>query len=346
MKISKELILGAVAIATVGIMIWGYNFLKGQDLFSESMTLHSTYDDVYQLAVSSPVYINGLKVGSVSHIDINRENVKEMRVSYFIDGDYGIPKDARAVMISEGLVGGKALALKFDHVCKGDCAQDGDHLESGKESLLASMAPKEEVNEYIEAVKSAITSSLGGENGEASGMMTNLDATMSNMATLTASLDRTMARSSKSLSNTFANLDQITQNLAANNARINTMLANLESITTDLKAAKMSGVVDKANLAMDDTRATIQQLKNVLDNGDKTVGRLNALLSKIENGEGSLGSLVNDPNLYKNLEATSRNMSLLLQDLRLNPKRYVSLSIFGGKNDKEYVKPENDPAGK
>lgn len=344
---NKELKLGFIAIMTLAVMVWGYKFLKGQKLFADNIVLSSVYDDVYQLSVSSPVYINGLPVGSVVAIDVNPENVKEMTVSYLIEGEYGIPSNAVAVMISEGIVGGKALSIEYDHNCTTDCAKTGQKLKSTTQGLLGGMVPKEEISEYVDAFKAALNDSFGGEGSEGMGnTMANLDATIANLASLTASLDKVMSRSASNLNKTMSNIEQITSNMASNNGQITGIISNLNQITTELNNAKMSSVVGKADLAMENTNAAVLSLQKTIENSGLTLNKLNDLLDEVRNGDGSLSSLINDKALYNNMEETSKNLSFLLQDLRLNPKRYVSLSIFGGKNEEEYVKPENDPAFK
>ena len=342
MAISKELRLGTIALITLGIMVWGYNFLKGQKVFADRTSFYSVYNDVYQLAVSSPVYINGLPVGSVSSIEVNPDNVKEMKVTYMIEGEFSIPKDAKAMMISEGIVGGRAISIDYDHNCDGDCAPNGYQLEAGVEGLIESMVSKEEIGDYVAAFKDALDESFGGEG--TNGTIQNLDSIVANLASLTGTFDKVMKQSADNLSKTMDNIESITGNIARNNKEISGIISNLDSITYDLKQAKMSTVVDKADLAMENTNTAIQSLQKTIEDSGVTLDKINSLLDEVKNGDGSLSSLLNDKELYTNMEETSKNLSLLLQDLRLNPKRYVSLSIFGGGGDKEYVKPENDPA--
>lgn len=346
MAISKELRLGTIAILTIAVMIWGYKFLKGQKLFSESMVLHSTFSDVYQLSVSSPVYLNGLKIGNVTEIAINRANVQEMTVYYYIEGDYGIPNDATCVMINEGLVGGRAIAIEYDYNCTQNCAMDGDKLDSSTQGLLESMVPKEEINEYVEAFKVAISDAMGQDSSAAiANSMGHLETTIANLSNITASLDQVLAQSAKNLNNTMANIDRITNNLAANEDQINDILANINAMTADLKAANISSVVQKADLAMDNANTAITAVEQTISQSGETIDQLKSLLTELQSGEGSFAMMVNDPELYNNLEATSENLSLLLQDLRLNPKRYVNVSVFG-KKSKSYTLPEDDPAYK
>ena len=344
---SKEFKLGAVALVTLAIMIYGYTFLKGKELFAKRVNLQSVYSDVYQLAVSSPVYINGLKVGNVTKIEVNPTNAKEMMVSYFVEGDFQVPNDAKAVMISEGLVGGKALSLDYDTNCSGaNCAKSGDVLVGTSESLLASMVSKEELNGYIEIFTTAFEKAVQGEDGKnpIANSMANLDTTLRNIASITAQIDGLLQRSSRQMQSTLSNVESITANLANNNQHISSMLTNLDQMTTNLNKADIAGVVDKANLALTDTDSAIKTLQATLESGNTSVQKLNDIMSAIKEGEGSLGKLVFQDELYNNLESTSQNLSLLLQDLRLNPKRYVSLSVFGRKNSSPYTYPEDDPA--
>lgn len=343
MTISKELKLGVIAIGTVLMMIWGYSFLKGQKLFATSVTLYSTFDDVYQLAVSSPVYINGLKVGNVTAITVNPENVKEMEVAFMIEGEYGIPKTAMTKMISEGLVGGRALAIEYDHMCKGDCVTTGDILPGRIEGLLESMVPKGEISTYVDELTSALGSSMSDSTTMVNDLSNNLTTTIKNLADITESLDVLLRQSSKNLTSTLRNVDQLSGSLASNDQKITNILSNLEQLTQDLNKADIATVGSNANKAILSADQAITAFEATAKESNAAIAKLNELVTEIKSGDGSMAQLVNDPSLYTNLEETSANLSLLLQDLRLNPKRYVNVSVFG-KKSKAYVVPADDPA--
>jgi len=186
----------------------------------------------------------------------------------------------------------------------------------------------------------------GDPNSPLNKTINNLQMTMENMAKLTASMDDMVRRSSTNLQKTMSNMESVTANLAQNNAQINGILSNLNTVSADLKNANLGGTVTNMGTAVDGANDVMNSLNTTAQSAEISVKQLNEVIAKMNSGDGTLARLLNEKELYENLEMTSKNMSLLLQDLRLNPGRYVKVSVFGGKNDDEYVKPENDPAFK
>lgn len=348
---TREAKLGLFGLIVLAASIWGYKYLKGQNLLSDSYNFKSTYEDVTGLTISSPVLINGLPVGSVTNIDINRDNLKEMIVSYSIEKDYKIPKNAVTYQISNGLVSGKALSIKYNKVCSGgDCAKSGEFLKGDNMGLIGSMMDESEVDEYVSKISTEVNtliSDLGSpeSKGAINETLRGLNASMANIEQLTKTSDALMKRSYSSLAKTVENMASITENLVQNNAQITSMLSNLNTITSDIKDANIGATVNSANSTLTETTKAVEQLQTTLADTDKMIKDLNNVILKMDSGDGTLSKLLNDEQLYTNLEKTSSNLSLLLQDLRLNPKRYVNVSVFG-KKQKEYVVPEDDPAEK
>lgn len=346
---TKEAKLGLFAILVLAASIWGYKFLKGKNLLSKSYTFEAVYNNVDQLTVSSPVLLNGLAIGSVTSIKINENNLKEMIVTFDIEKDYKIPKDAIAYQVSNGIINGKAISIKYDISCTGaNCAESGDRLEGRLLGFIGSLVGKEEVGDYLNEVTSGLTevvNKLGSEDGKGAvnEAIIQLNKTLKNLESLTRTSDALLKNSYSGLTETMNNMGKITSNLAKNNDQITGLLANLNTITADIKNAKLSNVSQTATETLSETKIAVQQLQSTLKNTDGMVSSLEGVMKKVNNGSGSIGQLVNNETLYKNLEETSKNLSLLLQDLRLNPKRYVNVSVFG-KKDKAYTLPENDPA--
>lgn len=348
---SKEVKLGILTIVTAALIFFSLNFIKGNNVFSESMTLKAKYSNVAGLDVSSPVYLNGLKVGAVQDIAMNPDNIKEMIVSMRIEGPYKLPKSTRAILQSDGLVSGNAIALNFDKLCSGaDCVTDGDFLQSEKIGLFGSMFSDEEVEEVSGKLKDTaqdVINNIGNPDSNAPVDVSarELKNTMENMTELTERTNRLLRNSSGNIQTTVSNLSKITENVAASNAQITNMLANLEKLTRELSEVKFADVTGKASNTLVEAEKSMQNLTSTLATADKTFASLNETLNKVNNGDGSLNKLLTDKQLYDNLQSTSKNLSLLLQDMRLNPKRYVSISVFGKKQE-EYVRPEDDPANK
>ena len=349
---SREAIIGLLSIVTVVGMVWGYKFVKGEVMLSRSYTFISVFEDVSQLAVSSPVLVNGLKVGAITDITVNPRNTKEMFVEYNVNGEFNLPKSTKAIKISDGLVGGKSLSLEYGNICNGsDCAEDGQRLLGESRGLIGSMLAGEDLGEYITQITDGVTKSFnsmgeGDPNSPINKTINNLQVTMENMAKLTASMDEMVRRSSTNLQKTMANMESVTANLAENNAQVNSILSNLNTVSAELKNANLGGTVANMGTAVDGANDVMASLTTTAESADVSVKQLNEVITKMNSGDGTLAKLLNDKALYNNLELTSKNLSLLLQDLRLNPSRYVKVSVFGGGNDDEYVKPEDDPAFK
>lgn len=346
----REAILGLISIITIIGMIWGYKFVKGEVMMARSYQFQSVFNDVSGLAVSSPVMVNGLKIGSVTDIEVNPNNTKEMFVHYNVNGEFNLPKDTRAVMMSDGIVSGKALSLEYDAVCSGsNCAKSGDVLKAENRGLIATMLKGEDMGSYVEQITQGVSKGLQGVTGDgAEGplaeTLASLQTTLANTAKLTETMNNMMARSSSNLQKTMSNVESITANLAQNNTQISSMLSNFNQISTDMKNANLGATMTNVGTTVDNANKVMLDLQKTAADAEKSVQTLNAIMAKVNEGNGTMARLINDRALYDNMEKTSKNLSLLLQDLRLNPSRYVKVSVFGGKNKDEYVKPENDPA--
>lgn len=349
---SREIKLGAFAFVVLVLSIWGYTFLKGKNLLKKSYIFETVYNDVTQLERSSPVYINGYKVGKVQAIDLNPKNMQEMIITFDVENDFKIPKNAKAVLASEGVMGGKAIQISFDRQCTGpDCAENYDRLQGTTQGFLQSLVGTDDVKEYASAFGGeleGVLENLGTPEGQGAINQSVLDLqkTMENMSRITATTDLMMAQSSKNLRKTIENMSIITDNLAQNNAQITAMLNNLNTVSQQIKDANIGNTIATTTGTIDEAKVAIGQLQGTLTNADTAIKSLSSLMTQANSGDGTLAKLINDKELYTNLEMTTKNLSLLLQDLRLNPSRYVKVSVFGKKNKDKYTLPEEDPAFK
>jgi phospholipid/cholesterol/gamma-HCH transport system substrate-binding protein len=348
---SREIKIGILTFLVLITMIWGYTFLKGRNLLTASNELYSTYPDVSDLNVSSPVLVNGYKIGTVTKIKLNKTDVKKMDVYYLIDDQYKIPKNAIASLKSLGFVEGKGIFLEFSQECTGeDCASNGDELKGSTIGLLGSMLGNDNISEYsTELTKSvrSIISGVGkdGTTGPINETFRQFAVISANLAQITAKTNDLLANSSKSLNHTIENMATVSSALARSNQKIESLLANLEKITGDIARSNVGNTITRTNETLEVSKTAISELKNTLGTANAALKDLSDVLNKVQKGDGSMAKLMNDKKLYDNLEATTKNMSLLLQDLRLNPKRYAHFSVFG-KSQKAYTLPENDPAAK
>lgn len=342
MKFKREFSIGLLAIICISVSIWGYKFLLGKDLLNPSNIFYVKYATVDQLRPSNPVFVKGFQVGTVQNIALT-EHFDSVLVTLDITREIRIPKNTTATIFNNGAIGPKAINLEMAGEC---CAQSGDYLQGKVHGMLQSLVPPDELDLYMSKIKSGVTGILDTiqttiDNPQAQ-TLKDIHQTISNLASLTHSLDRMISQSGSNLNQSLNNLALISKNLKENNDKISQILTNVEKFTGELGKAEITAdlksTAGKVNTTLDD-------LKMTMDQATTTFKDVNQLLEGIQKGQGTLGALAKDKKLYENLQSTSRNLNLILQDLRLNPKRYISVSVFG-KKQKEYVLPTSDPAMK
>ena len=331
----------------VFVLFWGYKFLKGKNVFDDSNTYKIVYHYVDQLTASSPVMVNGLKVGSVTKIYLNKENVDEVMVEIEVDGVISLPQETKAVIFSMGLVGGKGIILKFDQHCKENCIPSGGFIEGELKGLLSSMVPEEDIESYLEKLQSGLSGvmdsigkqGMGGETGPAA----DLQSIISNLAGITAKLDQVIGRSNNNIEKSISDIQSFTSSLKQNEAHLNNVMTNLDEISGQLAGAGLDQTIVKVDSTIQDLSVSINQLKGIVKTAGNSFENIDKIVDKVQKGEGSLGKLIAKDSLYDELGMTIEHINLLLQDLRLNPTRYINVSVIGRKN-KPYEKQESDPA--
>jgi len=340
---SRETKIGLLAIVAIAVLVVGYNFLKGQEVFSKTNTYYIVYENVDQLGIGDMVVINGYRIGQVTDIQLNKENVRSLIVAITLGDDLPIPKDASALIKSDGLLGGRFISLEFEKACSGaNCAVSGDYLQPAEESMIAGLiGDPASLTPYIDLVRTntgpiidSITSRT--DTNGIGRTMRSLEATSRNLESLTGKLDRLLARTSNNLTETTGNVASITQNLEENNAKIASILSNVDSTTAGLAQLDMTSTLNAVNATLKDLRGTLQTSNGAMEN-------IAGVTKSINDGEGTLGKLIGEDDIYTRLDRAVTNLDLLMQDFRLNPKRYVNVSVFG-KKDKEYKVPGDDPA--
>jgi len=348
----KEIKIGIFTLLTLGIVIWGYLFVVGNNILADNNTFHSYYDNVKDLTVASPVMVNGYEVGAVTKIELSPEDVSRIRVEYDVKSNIRIPKTAKALLKAMNPISGKFIDLEFDRMCTGnDCLASGSELQGSALGLIGSMVGTDEVSEYSSAIGKSLNESIGklgaaDSDAPLDASIRNLEIITNNLTKVTSNLNSVLYNSKDELNATFQNMASISANLNANNQKITSMISNLNTASRQFAEVKLSETMNKTNTTIDQATASLAEIQKTMENAQNSVAKLDEIMAKVNSGDGTLARLINDKQLYDNMEKTSKNLSLLLQDLRLNPKRYVSVSVFGGKNDKEYVYPEDDPAFK
>ena len=302
---SKELKTGIIAVIIIGISIWGFNFLKGQNLLDPgSRTFKVEYARIGGLSMSSTVTINGLKVGKVDNIefDTSVEKRGHLLVTFIIDNDFEFSKRSIVKIYSPNPLSGSNLAIIPNY--EGDIAISGDLLQGEmEESLFTSIGERlNPLQQKIESVIVRTDSLFSGLNKVLS------DNTINGINTSITNLSGTIIDIRKTI-------ESVNSMVADNQENLKITIENTKNIT-----ANFSKVSDNIN-AVD--------FKKIIDKADEAVGNFNEMSKKINAGEGTLGQLLNDKRMYDNLEAATKELEQLLRDIKLNPKRYIHFSVFG-----------------
>lgn len=304
MKLSKEFKAAILVLTALVLFVWGFNYLKGKNIFNFSTVYYVVYDDIQGLMTGTPVSINGFIVGKVSDIEFQGKSAK-LLVTITMDKQIDISKNSIAQIYESSLIGGKAVAIK-------PVADDAPLAKSGG-FLKGEIKPSfsDVLDERLSPLQDKIES-----------LVINTDSVMNKFNNVfNAETQKNLQASVVKFNSTLGNLESITASLdkflKTNEGQLGTSVQNIDTLTANL--AKVSKTLSEAGLG--ETVADMQ----------KSIQNLNELLQGINKGEGSLGKLAKDEALYQNLEKTSKQMELLLQDFRLNPKRYVHFSIFGKK---------------
>lgn len=311
MKFTNETKVGILAILTVFIFIVGYNFLKGNDVFSDEDAFYAKYDRVYGLSVSKPVLINGYPIGRVSKLTLlpNGQILAQLK----IHGGHAIPKNTVARLENTDLFSGKAIVLLLGS--SNQFAKDGDTLSTNtQKTVIEQVEPiQQKTTQIISRLDSILTSVNGTINPE---FQRNFERSFASIARTLETLEGTAKKvdglvgtQSVKIGTILRNLESISSNFKNNNDQISSIITNIDKVSDDVAKADIAQTITQTN---------------------KTLVNLQSLLDKVNTGQGSLGLLINDKQLYTNLTHATDNLDKLMIDLKANPKRYINFSVFGG----------------
>lgn len=320
MKISSETKIGILTVFAITLLILGFNFLKGKDIFSNTQEFYAEYKHINGIKISNPVLYNGLSIGKITDLELTPRGTIIATIT--IDKDIAIPDNSTAKIASQDLLGSKAIELVIGDSRK--FLNDGDTLKTDIELSLT-----ESVNSQVLPVKAKAEKLLGTMDSILVSIQyilnpnfrSNIDKSFSSIKRSIETLERTAGRvdtlvkyQALRLKAISLNIESITTNLKNNNQKITDILTNLDQITDSIAKANVLQTITKVN---------------------KTLADVSAITEKINNGQGSLGLLINDDKLYKNLDQSANDLDKLLLDIKQNPKRYVHFSVFGGGSKKE-----------
>lgn len=304
-KINKETKIGLFALITGIILYWGFNFLKGTDFVSSYRIYYITYEDIDGLAVSNPVLVNGMNVGKVKKIQIVTDEKPKIKVAIEIQKEIQLTDSAIALLADGDLLGGKMIRLKLS--TQGKKIEPESEIRSGLEQgLTDKLADKATpIMNSIDEVLKKINKTLDDDT------QTGLKNTIKNFETTSADMKEMVGSNKGKFSRIATNLEDISGKLKQTSESVNQLLVKFDDVADSLKKVEIAQTVANAN---------------------KAVTEVQQVMEKINKGQGTLGMLVKNDSLYRNLNNASADLDKLLIDLREHPKRYVHFSVFGKKD--------------
>jgi phospholipid/cholesterol/gamma-HCH transport system substrate-binding protein len=314
-KLTKEAKIGIFMVACLFAMFWGINFLKGKNVFSSNNTYYVVFTSVDGLKPTNDVLINGFKVGLIEEIEFNDIKSGKFKVNLLISKKYKLPRNTIAKLISADLMGGKAIKLEISS----DTAyyQPGDTLPGDIEvglidQLGHQMTPvKEKAEQLMVQLNNTllvVEKVFNEENrDQLSQGIANLNASLNNISQISAALDTMLNSPKGSLKTTFSNIESVSSNLKKSNKELTNIIQNVSSVSDSLADINLAQTFTKLETTLND---------------------IQAIIAKVNSGEGTLGNLVSNDSLYTNLQKVTLSLDLLINDIKNNPKRYVSFSLI------------------
>ena len=319
MKLNKEFKIGLTAISAFAILIWGLNFLKGNDIFFSGNKYYGIYKRVDGLTDASPVYYKGFKIGAVRNIEIHDINKVNFIVTFEINDDVTFPSNTIAQIYSLDLMGSKGVQFiegdSKTFLNPGDTLKSsviGDFVDQMSMQVLPLKEKTEKLIVKLDSTLTQLSDYFSPENKKRfDRIMQSLDNTMVNIDHISAEADRKL-KTGGVIDNSLNNIDSLVASVAAKRQEIISTIDNLSEFSK--------------NLAKADLNESLGSLKN-------TLGEVDSLLMTVNSGEGSLGMMLHDKELYYRLTDASADLDRLLLDVKHNPKRYLSFSAinFGKK---------------
>lgn len=312
----KNIIIGFTVLASLTALFLGINFLKGKQIFNKERIFYALYNKVDGLSKSDKVTIKGFKVGHISEVKFTDENATKLLVAFTVDGNYNIPKNTVAQIVTTDIMGSRSLELEFPEVAE-KYAHSGDTLRGTlslglKEEVSAQVLPiKAKAEELMSSLDTLLIAAhtVLGSNSQRNliASIENMSKTFSHLEKATGNLENIMGSEKGTMIGILRNFESITQNLKQNEDKISNILTNFSSLTDTLIQADVSG--------------TLLEAQNALQ-------EFTSIMKSVNKGEGSAGAFLTDRGLYNQMENAATNLNRLMSDIRLNPKKYVSFSLL------------------
>jgi phospholipid/cholesterol/gamma-HCH transport system substrate-binding protein len=314
MKINNETKVGILAVVAILVLVLGFNFLKGKQIFKKQPTLYAVFKNLGSLEKSNVVKINGLPIGTVYDFAPTNKEVDSIIVEIHLNRDVHIPDNSIA------LIDGSVLGAAYITIEKGP---SNNFLEAGNTiatrldaGLIANLKTQitptiARVNETVDSLKMVLSSVNSLFDPATNG---NIKSMIASLAVSSSYLQRILNTENGMVAQAVGNLNSVTGNLAKNNDQVTQAIRNVELTTGNLANARIHETVAALE-------GTVNELKGTITRFDKS----------LNSNSGTLGRLMNDQKLYEQMNRAALSLEILLDDLRVHPKRYVNISLFGGK---------------
>lgn len=308
MNIAKEVKVGVLAIVSIVIFYFGFNYLKGIEFFDPTNEYYAVYKEVDGLTVSNPVLLSGLSVGRVSRIEILQEENNKLKVFFEVREDITLGKESVAMLASD-LLGSQTIVIKRNKVT--EVLPEGSEIQGDVELALT---------EQIQQQAYPVLQTLDSVGKHLNGILSNID------------------QNEKNINEILVNVKNATEGvakIAEKEATINAVIYDLKKISGALANEEdgLKALLSKANGVADSINSL--QLSALVNRLDSTLGTVNATFVAMQDGEGTVDKLLNNDSLYNNLNQTLVDLDQLLIDMKDQPKKYVHFSLFGRKDKKD-----------
>lgn len=306
-------------MVAIGCFLYGFSFLKGKNLFSSQRKFYAVYSNIDGLVEANPLMINGFIVGSVGNIELAKDTSKKVIVTLVLNDDVEIPRNSIAKVVSSNILGSKAIELEIG---KGTVyAKSGDTLESAQEENLKSSVNKvvaplqQKASDLLSSIDSVmvVVQQVFNENARAnlSKSFESIKLAITSLQNTAYRLDTLVYTEKAKISSILTKVNVLAKTLADNSDKLGNVINNFSNISDSLAKSNLTSAINNADVAL---------------------SQASDILTKINKGEGTMGMLINNDSLYRKLDKSSEDLDRLLKDLRINPERYVHISVFGRKD--------------
>ena len=306
----REVRIGIFAVAMILCAWAGIRFLSGIDIFSRNVDYYAAYDQVSGMQEASPVVMRGVKIGTVTEIIFDSTDSEQVLLRLTVKKQFDIPKDSEARMASSGIMGGKMVEIVPGS--SSEMLEKGDTMRSTQvPDMMEAIDP---IMQQVTVLADELTVTLKALHGVVENNASNIEGMTSHMNSITGNIDQLLTSEKEGLKRAVKGISEFSTTLGNNAARLDSLMANMNSFSTKLAETQ------------------------VVENLDKTLAELSTVLTEIREGDGTVGKLLSDEELYARLTQASENLSLLLADLKEHPSRYVHFSLFGQNEEKQQAK--------